>query len=237
MSYTYDIGLVCEGVTDVAVLQNVIIGCFKGHVRLPRVLQTQPVSVSVSETKPIGSQVDNEFYGFSNWELVLEYLKRKKYSIDFQHCQYLVVQIDTDCCHCENYNVKTEVDGKKLAPEELVEEVIKRIASLMGDDFVEYKERMIFAICVHSLECWLITFWGDDCMKSKVNSCSKQLIDVLNAKGEGANAKKEYDCYLRISKEFKKRKTIDACAALNSSFSFFVNQLDLIKRSVVEDVD
>src|SRR5437773_5622904 len=82
-----DFALVCEGVTDYAVLKNILIGCFQGQS------EQKPV---INQVQPDVSLAAEEWQQHGGWSQVLRYLENKLYRKAFQTNRYLLLQIDTD---------------------------------------------------------------------------------------------------------------------------------------------
>ena len=147
--YGGDLAIVGEGVTDQAVLKTILLGYFKGvHPREPRIRSLQP-----DRDPPPG----REWQEYGNWENVFRYLQEGRHRGALQFSQYLVVQIDTDCSEHPNFGVPRYVGGSPVEVPVLVERVIERIRREIGEeDCRVYGGRLLFAVCVDSMECWLL---------------------------------------------------------------------------------
>src|SRR5258708_37103961 len=105
--YTSDFALVCEGVTDYAVLKKILLGFFKGQPRAPRLTQRQPDSDATGEAA---------WQQFGNWENVFRYLRQGLHRDALEFNEYLVVQVDSDQSEHLNYAVPQQEGGQLLPP-------------------------------------------------------------------------------------------------------------------------
>ncbi|PYI94124.1 MAG: hypothetical protein DME97_04470 [Verrucomicrobia bacterium] len=135
---------------------------------------------------------------WGNWLNVLEYLRRRSYEDAFQFHEYLVVQIDTDCAAEPGFDVPSAI------------------------------EKFLFAICVDSVECWLLPLHcpekaGDEsnCL-FKVNAClAKSRQEILR--------KNHVPSYANASAPYRREKTIRAEGPKQLSLARFLELLEAIK--------
>jgi hypothetical protein len=207
-----DFGLICEGPTDQAVLENMLCGLYDDEDLYELITQLQP-----------GGQSDTNKDG--GWERVLEYLASYKFRQAFTTVKNVVVQIDTDVANMKGFDVDLRDDqGKvlKSVPEivnKVRQRLIQQIESGETGFFEQVKTQIIFAITVHSLEIWLFKHYNKEPNKSKVISGGeKQLARQLSkndklkkyterAKGKEVVMIKNYDNYSDLSMPFFDRKT------------------------------
>lgn len=224
-AYTNDFALVSEGVTDYAVLKNILLGYFKGHARTPRIVQRQPDSDATGET---------EWQQFGNWENVFRYLREGLYRDALEFSEYLIVQMDTDASEHANFNVPQQESGIPLEPETMVERVGEKIRTIIGPhDCETYGDRLIFAICVRELECWLLPLWETDKIAAKTTGCTKTLSAALERNNEPAiraDAKKWKD-YDNASRPYRKKSAVFEQGIKNPSLRIFLNELD--RRAII----
>jgi hypothetical protein len=197
-------GLISEGVTDNAVLENIIMGYFNedlsGYVKH---LQPPPAASG-------------------GWSRVLKYCGSMDFKNDFIDNDFLVIQLDTDKSFEIPFNVPHEENGVKLSVEQLIEKVKERLKQLFltafGTDFLtNYGHRILFAIAVHSTECWLLPLYYKN-VKDK--SETKHCYEKLNKEIKGL--KKEYKIYNAISAAFCSNKKLEKAFLDNPSFKIFV---------------
>lgn len=235
-------GLICEGVTDIPVLENIILS-YVGNA------QFFPLQPATDETHQ--RTIAGEFGEFAGWRIVSEYLKSTHFDGAFSTNDYVVIQIDTDVCEEKHFDVfpKTLADSDHDAFYELVQNKIiewinscgvpinrrkarrfkfyqakrKKIPTI----FEYYKDRIIFAISVHSIECWLLAYHGTK--GNKIVGCTNELCRTLIRKGESFNIQdKDSRDYAKHSNDLKRQKNHRSIIDKSASFRKFVEQLDAI---------
>jgi len=209
------IGIVSEGVSDFWVLRHII----------TRYLKDQDLWVLPLNPK---QTKDGKQDGPGGWGLVMKYLedKEKKLIVEAlkEDFEYIVVQIDTDVC--EEYGVRHDLTDIGA----FWQEVSVNLSNRLPEDFD--KSRLIFAICIDEIECWLIPFVDTnkkDCQNTNrcVNIVNKSIkgkdlfIDADNKNSDGAKGAYDY-----ILKQKKKPKDIKECSVHNYGFTKFIEQLD-----------
>lgn len=209
------IGIVSEGVSDFWVLRHII----------TRYLKDQDLWVLPLNPK---QTKDGKQDGPGGWGLVMKYLedKGKKLMVEAlkEDFEYIVVQIDTDVC--EEYGVKHDLTDMGV----FWQNVCDNLSNRLPEDFD--RSKLIFAICIDEIECWLIPFVDanrKNCESTNrcVNIVNKNIkgkelfIDADNKNSDGAK-----DAYDYILKQKKKPKDIKECSVHNYGFTKFIEQLD-----------
>jgi len=216
-------GLVTEGVTDQEVISNILFGYYNN----PNLL--------INELQPLRDETDkNKSVNFGGWGNLIEYCKSDVFKYAFQTNNYIIIQIDTDIC--EDYNISKKENGKDLTPEQLILKVIEKFIEIIGNDFfLKYQDRIIFAISVHSIECWLLPIYFTDSKKSKTVNCLQTLNQALKKEGFTIDKNnKNLDYYREISEVFIKRKKLDKYYLHNPSFEIFIKKLDDLNIKIEE---
>lgn len=208
-------GLIAEGPTDHAVLENILIG----HFNDPD-LAIRPLQPLLDATDAAQRQ--------GGWTQVVAYCQSSFFQGAFDQNDYLIVQIDTDCLHEKPF----ELDLKQL-PDTLVSQTVEKIEALIAasfqDEFLHnYRNRILFAIAVDELECWLLPLVYDDKENaSSTNNCLHKLnaqlarnkMMTINPKGKNP---KYYD---QLSRDFCKPKRLKDAAGKNPSLGIFIRAL------------
>ncbi|MBK8251744.1 MAG: hypothetical protein IPK82_03640 [Polyangiaceae bacterium] len=173
--------------------------------------------------------------------MVLRALRDGRHIEALQFNDYVVVQIDTDRCEDTGFNVPLRSpDGRPLELAELVEQVRLRLVRAMGTDFFNrHGHRVVFAIAVDSIECWLLPLLYDSepIKKAKTTGC----LDAANRKlnlsrsptlstADGQN--KDLRAYERASRDYRKSKQLLAHRDENPSLALFLHELDRIRDSM-----
>ncbi len=216
--------LITEGRTDQAVIENILYG-FSGTY-----------DIDIHWVLPLRDETDlNRIENFSNWALVFEFCKSKKFKQSLQINDYVVVQVDTDVSDEPNYDVPKFENGKELEVDELINRVKIRITNLITDEvYSRFKDRIIFAVCVHSLECWLLPIFYKDKKASKTKGCLSALNMALQkTKGVQISGSKNVKIYEDISSVFCKNKELRKLSFENPSFKLFIKELE--DKGILDD--
>lgn len=218
-------GIISEGPTDQIVLENIVCGYFNDA----------DLNENIHFIQPLRDNTDK--YGIAEqggWFNVFEYCKSRRLLESFEQNDYIIIQIDTDRTEDKNYDVKkTNSEGIKYSPEELIGKVIEKFQQIFSMTFEEkyilFKNRIIYAICVEEIECWLLPLYYDDKTQSATNNCIYKLnekiknefgfyIDPENKSKRG----KEYD---KLSISYSKNKILLASYKKNISLKVFIESL------------
>ncbi len=219
-------GIISEGPSDQIVIENILCGYFSNPDLIVRHLQ------------PMHDATDSDSRKYGGWMRVFEYC-RSQYIIEaLEQNDYLIIQIDTDCCEEKHFGVsRRDASGKDRTPEEIIKSVAEKFEDLFstthGENFAHFKHRLLFAICVEELECWLLPLYHNDKIKASIRSCIAKLNPKLEAafgvyidKSNKSPVLRHYD---RFSRPFLKRKTIDAIYDHNVSLKVFFDVLGKIE--------
>lgn len=211
-------GLIAEGATDHAVIESILLGFFADQDEEPLINRLQPPR---DET---GAPKEGTFGG---WNELFEYFKRGDHRQALQFNSYLIVHVDTDVSEQKGFDVPHREGGKELSPEELIPRVIARLTQAMGQEFYEqHKERFLFAVAVHQVECWLLPLLTNEAKKQgKTKGCLDAANDALRKRNEKA-LDKQPRRYQDASRGYRKRKALLACAPLNPSLKIFIEALE-----------
>jgi hypothetical protein len=217
-----DFGLVTEGATDQEVISQILYGFFEN----PDLL--------ITELQPLRDQTDqSQFGGHGGWPHVLSYCGSAKFKEAFQSIRYLIIQIDTDVS--EEYEISKKRDGQDLSPEELAEAVRQKLIGIMGEEFyAQVRERLLFAISVHSIECWLLPLYYSDDRKAKTVNCLETLNQRLKKEDFTIDPNsKDLRLYQKIVKPYGKLKELNKHLSANPSLTFFATELDRVDRALL----
>jgi len=219
-----DFALVTEGVTDHAVLKNVLIGFYKE--------QREP-ELTFEHPDPQAAQK------FGGWTLVMNYLREKKFRQAFQFNDFVIVQVDTDVAEDPGFDVPKQDANGPLTVAVLVEKVIERLKAEIGDaDLATYGERFLFAVGVEQIECWVLPLWFHDAKGEQIANCIPRLGQCPNLRDELDKKKlpwiseqrKEPLSYDEASRDYRKRKSLLQQGPRNPSLGIFL--ADLMRRNI-----
>ncbi|MEA5471630.1 hypothetical protein [Spirulina sp. 06S082] len=211
-----DFGLVTEGIIDQVVIENILYGYFDD----PDLL-----------IQPLQPDRDKDSYG--GWEKVFEYCESQEFIEALGSCTYIIIHIDTDVSDNKNFDIlKHEAGtGRELSVGELRDRVVAKFKEIIGKkchnfQYEEYEEKFIFAIAIHSIECWLLPLYCDDPKKAaKIKGCDKQLTKCLKKKNSKIKIEKTLDYYEQISRKYSKPKELTQYYPKNPSLKIFIEEM------------
>lgn len=199
---------IVEGVTDKRVITNILAGYFNNPDIKVTWLQPRDTIANTKEP-PAG------------WTRVLKYCKTKQFKDSFQENEYVIIHIDTDVSPKETFDIAHhDESGNLLTPEQLIAKVVNKFRSLIGEDFYDqYADKIIFAIAVHSIECWLLPLCIPE-KKEEINDCMNILKrDLPNFRP------KDHKYYQKISMEYANTNSLLKLYPENPSLKIFIEQL------------
>lgn len=205
-------GLACEGITDQIVIENILCGFYKDYEDLDQ--EIQPFQPAYDETTR--KQKEGEFGG---WEMLLEYLSEKRFRDDVLNSEYTIIQIDSDICDHPKFDIEKNTSCIATFIDHIKNKLISSIDKT--ESFYETnKEKIIFAISVHSLECWLLLIYKDS-KNEKIMGC----FESLQRESKTIKVEKNYSSYDELSKPLLKNKELLKISSKNSSLNIFINSL------------
>lgn len=212
-------GLACEGVTDQVTIENILCGYFN----------SPDLDQDITELQPPFDETDQK-HGNGGWPILLKYLASARFRDDVLNTEFVILQIDSDIAH------KIPVDhqdneGNELSAESLMTNIrIRLIESIDSGELSFYEAnapKIIFSICVHSLECWLVAHHAE---QTAIHNCFEVLKTAINSNlVRVAKKRNNYDI---LSQPFLDRKNIDAVAEKDPSFRAFIQSLETIQDQV-----
>lgn len=229
--------IVGEGITDQHVIESIVLGCFSDHDEEPEVNYERPLldRTGLSAKSAKGTKPEP-----GGWTLVFEYLRLGKHLDALQFNTYLIIHIDTDVCEEPGYDVPRIEDGKALTPRELAGKVVAKLTGIIGAEvYARHRDRFLFAVAVHGIECWLLPLLFPNkksATAEKIAGCFKTANEELRKKdlpllGKGPKGQetKDPDAYLAASKPYRRRAKLLELAERNPSLQIFVEQLEALR--------
>jgi hypothetical protein len=219
-----NIALITEGVSEHRIIRHII----------ERYL-TEIDNVAVNQIEPeINLQGKQATYG--GWQNVLNVCNADKFRemLSFNDC--IVVQIDTDVCEEVHFGVcKTAENNKTKTDDVLHMEVVNRIlSSIPAEQQSEFKDKLIYAICINETECWLLPLYYSNNDRCKTTGCVNKLNRKLTQKGQGfipdkdKNSTNAQRTYQTILKQLKRKQDVKDCSQYNYGYGYFIQQLDVL---------
>jgi len=214
-----DFAIVGEGVTDQIVLNNILLGYFQDHDPEPLIVFEQP---PLDTTGVAGLP-----HPPGGWTLVVQYLRARKYLQALQLNRYLVIQIDTDIA--SDLGVTRT---SSASDEEFIELIVEKLCSYIADeDLASVRKRLLFAVGLDEIECWLLPLVFDRSEKTslaKTTGCLEAIDHKLTRLNEAPlftkKDGKDPRRYARVSAPYRHRKHLDS-AAINPGFVRFLREL------------
>lgn len=205
--------LITEGITDQVAISAVLYGLYDEE---PEIRPVQPLRDATDEARQ-GNR--------AGWEKVFEYCSLDDFAAVFATNDYVIIQVDTDVCGHPNFPVALVDENGERSPADLVEEVKSFIKGKIAPAILAtYGRRILYAISVHSLECWLLPLYGATAGdKGRTKNCESHLTRALNKKNIAFQ--KDYRTYTKLAKSLEKRAGIDTVSKHNESFKLFVASL------------
>lgn len=213
--------IVAEGNTDFRVLRTVI----------ETIIDDAVVNILV----PSVDAYSHKTNGRAGWENVVDYLKSNLLQDALDYSDYLVIQIDTDECEHVNYNASsiTLADNNvELFYEKIQEKMIEWINHYDSEIYEKYKEKIIFAICIHSLECWLLALYvnQNELPRKRIHAGFTHLNRALNrSQNISLSDPKDPNQYEVIARPFRKKKQYAVVREYSYSFNRFVSTLESLE--------
>jgi hypothetical protein len=185
--------------------------------------------VDVNFLQPLRDASDAFSAPHAGWELVLEYSRVRSFEALATN-DYVVIHLDTDCGDHPNFGVPLTVGGAARLYVDLVADASALIARHIGEPlYSENKDRLIFAIAVHSIESWLLLYLFD--IDQPIASFSR-LNKALNRRNRGPLVK-DGRTYERIAREIKQKKLMKTATGSNS-LSLFIKALQALEQPADE---
>jgi hypothetical protein len=226
------IGILSEGRTDQKVIRQVLLGFFADQGDALDDLEINPFF-----PPQVALPGEPEEGG---WTVLKRRLEDGHHLQALQYNSYIVIHIDTDVCDQSGYDVsrKDPISMRDLEPNQLREAVKARLMEWLGPDFsAKYGDRVLFAIAVDTIECWLLPLLEDKRAKqSKTVGCAKAVSEAL--KRAGRDSLEKGDVLKRYADEaapYRKRKILSEKGSLNPSLGAFL--LELTERNIQLQAD
>ena len=193
---------IAEGITDQKVINNILVGYFND--RDINVNWLQPAKIGKS-----GGHGE-----------VTNYCRSRKFKAVFDLNEYVIIHIDTDISPKLGISHQDE-NGQPISPDQLIERVIAKLKEEIGEDiYNQFANNIIFAIAVHTIECWLLPLHCQEA-RSETIDCHTILSKVFPEIKQG----KDYKDYQKISMEYANNSSLLRLYLENPSLNNFIEQL------------
>lgn len=212
---TKSFALITEGASEHQVIKHL----------LQHYMEEEPV---INQIQP--QIIDDKQQTVGGWNEVLKYCEREKELLEIlKYNDFIVIQIDTDMCETEPYSVPRNENGHQLTADELWLRVYERIMNAIPTSVD--KSRVIVAICMETIECWLLPACCTRDVDSRhTNNCLMHLNNELRRMNmhiiTDKNSEQSRGIYQAVLKRMRKPKDIKSASVFHYGFGKFLEQLD-----------
>jgi hypothetical protein len=221
--YPKDVGLILEGQSDHAVVKRILLSFFEDpDLVISGIVPAQDATDDALSQLPAG------------WGNVKAHLEdQEKFFANFATTEFVVIQIDSDCSAAYGVPHQHPTEGRPRTPEELSLAITAKMIEWIGEDYAEVKDRVIFAVAVHEIECWLLPIYFENipAKRQKTTGCLNALNEGIQGKEDFYINEKDYFHYEAMAKHYKKRKDLIRLGQLNPSPSHFLTSLERIRSA------
>lgn len=162
-----NVALITEGVSEHRVMKHIINKYLKD------------IDVDINQIQP---RVENNKQATDGgWNEVLKFCASVEMKTIFGFNDLAIIQIDTDLCETYPFSISHTSNGQIKTHEKLYNDVlVKLISQVPSDIYEKHGDKIIFAICIHSIECWLLPIYGRTAAdRSSVANCVSKLNTAL----------------------------------------------------------
>jgi hypothetical protein len=222
------IGIIAEGRGDLAVITNILKGWLGIEFEFIQFLRPE---YALDET----DRYEMSKAQHSNWELVKQECTEGPLLDDFLNSpideeRRVVIHIDTAEAELPGYGVSRPPSGRGYAAE-----LHKRVSTKL-DAWLKGRGtgRIRYAIAVEETEAWLLTLYLDKETSTSRNP-KNALERELNQSNRHSRAERKqlfqlkdgnaYAFHDKLSRDFRKRRTLEDCATRNPSLRLFLEAL------------
>jgi hypothetical protein len=220
-----NIGIISEGITDQIVIENILIGLLRDD------------DLSIDPLQPSRDATDEDLAtSAGNWDKVFEYCESSRFQYAVLNTDFIIVQIDADIFKTKEISEKYRLHfATDISVEDCVWQIQNMLIELIGRDFyTSYSSKIIFAISIDSIECWLlpIYFQNKPQQASKTINCLNSLNQVLSKQENFVIDKKKPQYYRKASKPYLKHKDFVRLYPMNPSLKIFVESV--LAKNIVQ---
>lgn len=218
------IGFICEGVTDLAVLENIFYGLFDEDDLYITELAPPPVDY----TKPNYERNDRK----GGWERLKEFLTTNEFKMQLDVHDYILIHIDSDEGYHPNFGVQINIKKNGNHEQFIIDIENKLIEWINSSSYLHYntyQEKIIFCVCVHSIECWILAHYNRS--SNEISNCETQMFTYLISNKTLNCATKDAKNFKKISKPLKKIREINKLRERSQSFNRFISNIDKAFKS------
>jgi hypothetical protein len=206
--------LIAEGITDQVVIEAILDSFYREDEEELSIAYIQPTRDATDASR---QDVDD----FGGWQQVLEHCSITEHLYEALAINdYVIIQIDSDIC----WHPTIQIDPS-LPWSELITTIQNLILSRIDQSVIAaHQERLIFAIAIHSTECWLIPLYtkvrGE---LNRINDCEGLLGSIMRRNND--NYKKDYRTFTTLVRPLRKKKSLLEAISYSPSLNNFIASL------------
>lgn len=221
-------GIIAEGITDVWTIQQIIEAVYNDR--------NDSEEATTTELQPMSSEDPGSY------TLVFKFLQSEKLSQFLEDpTAHVIIQIDTDTLGLWSEYFKGQQHlldmlitiprpdgGSQKDTSEIVNQIIKFMIEVIGKEYYESKkDRIVFAIAVNEIECWILTLHAKkNSDKDKIANCLKSLTHNYGFSIDpNKKAHKNGFHFKQAIKDFKQWKKLEEIYKSNKSLEIFIECL------------
>jgi hypothetical protein len=145
-----------------------------------------------------------------------------------------VIHIDADVQEEPGFDVPRREGGNELSIPDRVNRIMARLSADIDAEFYQTNQhRIVFAVTVETIECWLLPLLYNNNKATKTTGCldaaNHKLRKADNKGLSGPDGTKFPNAYEATSREYQKRKTLMKQLDKQPSLGLFIQQLDALQ--------
>jgi hypothetical protein len=217
--------LITEGITDQVVIETLLLTCLGPDTAVNPI---QPLRDATDESR----QAKDSYGG---WERVLEWCNQSNFESILSVNDFIVLQLDTDVAEHPNFGLALTENGEDRSVEALLADVRTVIINKLGAAWPQLADRILFAIAVHSLECWILPLHAKtDADQKRTKNCAKRLAHLTGCKTEqDLKTYRKFEELVAPLQKSRKNKQwqqkLANCRQHNQSLAIFLDSLPTIQ--------
>ena len=210
--------LITEGITDQVVIETLLLTCLGPDTAVNPI---QPLRDATDESRQAS---------YGGWERVLECCNQSNFDEILSVNDFIVLQLDTDVAEHPNFGLALTENGQDRPVEALLADVRAVIIKKLGAAWPQLVGRILFAIAVHSLECWILPLHAKtDAGRKHTKSCAKHLARLTGCKPEDLKTHRKFEELAAPLQKSRKNKqwaaNLKCCRQHNQSLAIFLDSL------------
>lgn len=220
---------ITEGPSEHRILKHIVHKYFK---------ELEYLDIEINQIQP--KMTNGKQASVGGWNEVLKYCSRPELKDIFVENDYLIIQLDTDQSETAPFSIShSKSGGIAKTSTELFVEVQDKMIALMGSEiWGEYRHRILFAICIHTIECWLLPLFAPPKKAVAIRKCLSTLNMELHKKkinpipNKDKNNPQSIRTYETVLKNWRRKQDIIDSSMYSFGFEKLVEALRMIEEII-----